>query len=138
MGKFPFFTSEPVYLFKAIAMVRIFFGGLLIFHGIEVFNPVLMKDYATWEVFQGTPSGLLAYTGKSMELLAGLLFICGLFTRIAALLTIGTFCYITFLIGTGKFWYQDQHPFMFVLLGILFLFTGPGSWSLDASLMRKK
>jgi putative oxidoreductase len=138
MSKVSFLNAGPLYLMPGIAFIRIIFGGLLVFHGLEVFNPVLMKEYATWEVFEGTPSGLFAYTGKSLELLAGLLFIFGLFTRIASLLTIGTFCYITFFIGNGKFWYQDQHPFMFVLLGILFLFTGPGAWSLDAFLYRKK
>ncbi len=137
MNRYIIFTPKPVYLTHGIALVRIIFGGLLIFHGLEVFNPVLMKEYATWEVFEGTPSGFLAYTGKSVELLAGLLFMIGLFTRIAAVLTIGTFTYITFIIGEGRFWYQDQHPFMFVLFGILFLFTGPGVLNLDTFLIRK-
>jgi putative oxidoreductase len=46
--------------------------------------------------------------------------------------------YITFKIGHGKFWYEDQHPFMFVLFGLLFFFTGPGKWSLDHVLFKPK
>jgi putative oxidoreductase len=61
----------------------------------------------------------------------GLVLVAGFLTRIAALITIGTFAYITFFIGGGKFWYEDQHPFMFLLLGALFLFAGGGLWSID-------
>jgi putative oxidoreductase len=64
--------------------------------------------------------------------------ILGLFTRFAALITVGTFVYIVFFIGKGKFWMEDQHPFLFVLLGVLFLFTGPGSFSLDSKLFKSR
>ena len=71
------------------------------------------------------------YAGKAAELVAGILLTLGLFTRLGALICIGTLAYITFILGHGKFWYEDQHPFMFVLFGLLFLFSGPGAWSLD-------
>jgi putative oxidoreductase len=59
----------------------------------------------------------------------------GLYTRIASITCIAVFLFITFIVGDGKFWYQDQHPFLFVLLGMLFLVVGPGAWSVDG---RKK
>jgi putative oxidoreductase len=62
----------------------------------------------------------------------------GWFTRIGAVLIIATLSYVTFFVGHGRFWYEDQHPFMFVLFGVLFFFTGPGSWSVDEGERRKR
>lgn len=104
----------------------------MIYHGQEVFNPELMKGYMEWETFKGPSAKLMVYAGKSSELITGLSIFFGLFTRLGAILAMGTLSYVTFFVGHGRFWYEDQHPFMFVLFGLLFIFTGPGSWSIDA------
>lgn len=133
-----FFSSTPIALPQGIGLVRIIVGGLIIYHGQEVFNPELMNEYMSWDTFDKSNARLLVYLGKSSELIAGISLLLGLFTRIGALITIGTLSYITFFIGHGKFWYEDQHPFMFVLFGLLFLFTGPGAWSMDALIFNKR
>lgn len=134
MIKKAFFSAQPLALPQGLGIIRISVGALLIYHGQEVFQPQLMQDYMNWDVFAGSNARLLVYMGKASEFLAGLLLFLGLFTRLGAILTIGTLSYITFFVGNGHFWYEAQHPFMFVLFGILFLFTGPGAWSLDARL----
>jgi len=131
------FFASPFYLPEALALLRIVIGGLVAYHGFEVFQPEVMKGYLTWEVFKGDNAGLVVYFGKSTELLAGMLLLFGLFTRVAALLLTCAMCYITFIVGGGAFWYGDQHPFMFVLFGILFLFAGPGKWSVDGFLSQR-
>ena len=131
------FSTEPFRLPQTLALLRMVVGALLIFHGKEVFQPELMKSYLDWEPFQGEGGAFLVYLGKSAELVAGILLLLGLFTRIGALICIGTLGYITFVMGEGRFWYEEQHPFMFVLFGLLFLFTGPGSWSLDGRLFMR-
>lgn len=133
-----FFSSTPIALPQGIGLVRIIVGALIVYHGQEVFNPELMNEYMSWDTFDKTNARLLVYLGKSSELIAGISLLLGLFTRIGALITIGTLSYITFFIGNGKFWYEDQHPFMFVLFGFLFLFTGPGAWSMDALIFNKR
>jgi len=133
-----FFSSTPIALTQGIALVRIIVGALIVYHGQEVFNPELMNGYMTWDTFDKSNARLLVYLGKSSELIAGISLLLGLFTRIGALITVGTLSYITFFIGSGKFWYEDQHPFMFVLFGLLFLFTGPGAWSIDALIFKKR
>jgi putative oxidoreductase len=127
----PFLSVTPLSADKGIGLIRIIIGALLIYHGQEVFNAALMKGYAEWETFKGPSATFLVYLGKSSEFIAGILLFLGLLTRLGALIAIGTLSYITFFIGHGKFWYEDQHPFLFVLFGCLFLFTGPGAWSLD-------
>ncbi len=132
------FMGRPFYPKTGLALVRIAVGLLLIYHGWEIFDRELMNTYISWETFQGPAARLLVYSGKAAELLAGILFLLGLLTRLAAVVAIGTFLYITFFVGQGRFWYEDQHPFLFVLLALLFFFTGPGTWSLDGRLMSKK
>jgi putative oxidoreductase len=129
-------APNPLYARPALGIVRIVVGGFLTYHGIEIFWPDVMQMYLGWEVFKGDLGPLKAYTGKVFELTAGISLFLGLFTRLGAIITIGVFTYISFVVGHGKIWYEDQHPFMFVLTGILFLFSGPGAWSVDARLFK--
>ena len=124
---------------NAIAIVRIIVGAFMIYHGAEVFNPELMKGYETrlTEMKMSNPA-LQAYTGKVAELVAGILLTSGLFTRIGAVIMAGTMTFITFIIGSGKFYYEDQHPFMFVLCAFIFFFDCGKKWSLDSLIFRKR
>jgi putative oxidoreductase len=130
------FSSKPFYQNEAIGGIRLVVGLLMVFHGQEVLRPDVMQGYLTWDAFQGSGGKFLVYLGKSAELVSGLLLTAGFLTRIACLLLMGTLTYVTFFIGQGRFWYEDQHPFMFVLFGALFFFTGPGTWSIDQFLKR--
>lgn len=131
-----FFSSNPVWQGNGLFLVRIIFSVFLIIHGMEVFDTEKMKNYVGWDTFKS--NSLLPYIGKAAEFIAGVLFFFGLFTRLACLLTIGTFAYITFFVGNGKFWMDDQHPFLFVLLAFVFMFTGPGNYSLDKVIFKKR
>lgn len=129
-------SPEPIWGNHALGLVRIVIGLLMVYHGHEVFRPELMKSYTEWEVFKG-PAGLLkVYAGKTAELLAGISLTLGLITRLGALLLAGTLGFITFFVGGGRFWYEDQHPFMFVLFGLLYFMMGPGSFSIDERLKK--
>lgn len=134
-----FFTSSPIWQMEGIAVIRIITGLFLISHGWEVFDPAKMKEYSAWEIFKNTASpSFMVYAGKAAELLAGFLLLLGLFTRLASIIIVITFLYISFFVGHGKIWYEDQHPFLFVLLGLIFFFTGAGRWSVDKLVFDKK
>lgn len=133
-----FFSSSPMWQTTGLTLIRLIVGGFLIYHGWEIFNEDKMNEYLTWDNFKQSNGKLLVYAGKAAELLAGILFVLGLFTRIASLLTIGTMCYIAFFLGNGIIWNNDQHPFLFVLLALGFIFTGPGRYSLDHYLFKPK
>jgi putative oxidoreductase len=132
------FSSLPLMPEQGLAIVRIIFGALMVYHGKEVFEPELMKEYANWDSISGSNALLMVYLGKGSEFVAGLLLLFGLFTRLASLMTMGTMLYITFFVGGGRFWYEDQHPFMFALFGLLFLFTGPGAFNLQEVIFKKR
>jgi putative oxidoreductase len=124
-------SPAPLLLNQGLALIRIVVGALMIYHGQEVFHENIMNEYLQWDVFKFPSAKWMVYAGKSSELVGGILLLLGLFTRLGAILIMGTMSYVTFMVGQGKFWYEDQHPFMFVLFGLLFVFTGPGSWSVD-------
>ncbi len=133
------FSSSPIFQNEGIAFVRIFTGIFLIYHGWEVFDEQKIQEYAAWDIFKNNASAsFMVYLGKGAELVAGFLLALGLFTRIACIIITGTFIYISFFIGNGKIWYEDQYPFLFVLLALLFFFTGPGKWCIDNVLFKKQ
>jgi uncharacterized membrane protein YphA (DoxX/SURF4 family) len=78
----------------------------------------------------------MVYIGKATELIGGILLFLGLFTRVACLILIIVMSYITFFVGHGKIWYEDQHPFLLVLFALTFIFTGPGNFSLDKMIFK--
>ena len=133
-----FFSSSPLWQGAGLTFIRLILGIFLIYHGIEIFDVTKMNEYAGRDTFNPSSANVMVYSGKAAELIAGILFVLGLFTRIAALLTAGTMFYIAFFIGKGIIWYDDQHPFLFVLLAMVFFFTGPGIFSLDKYLFTKK
>lgn len=134
-----FLSSTPIWQSFAIAIVRTILGVFLVYHGWEIFDKAKMNEYLTWDAFKQSSGGtFLVYSGKAAELIAGVLLIVGLYTRIASLLVIGVMLYISFALGNGIIWYNDQHPFMFALFGFLFFFIGPGTYSLDHLLFQKQ
>jgi len=133
------FSTEPLWQTNGLVLLRIITGLLMAYHGLEVFKPELIKGYSEWEVIKKLPSPLLmAYLGKGLELLTGICLAIGLFTRIAALFMFINMIFICFKIGNGKFYYEDQHPFIFALLALVFFFTGPVTFGLDNILFKKE
>ena len=133
-----FFSPAPLWQSTGLALVRLAVGIFFIYHGWEMFDQAIINRYLGWEQFKNPSGKLMVYSGKAGELIAGILLVLGLFTRIACLLIIGVMGYIAFFVGKGIIWYDDQHPFLFVLLGFVFFFTGPGDFSLDKLIFKKK
>jgi len=126
------FSPAPLWQNNGLAIIRIIVGFFMIYHGWEVFDAEKMKGYLDWDSFKGFSSPVvMVYMGKIAELVAGILFCLGLLTRLAALMIAVTMLYISFFVGEGRVWYQEQHPFLFVLLAMVFFFCGPGNFSLD-------
>jgi uncharacterized membrane protein YphA (DoxX/SURF4 family) len=127
-----FFSSSPFWQNTGLAVVRITLGLFLVYHGWEIFVTAKMNEYMGWDIFKKSSfMPVMVYMGKAAELVSGIMFITGFVTRIASLILICTMLYITFIVGNGKIWYEDQYPFLFVLLGLVFFFTGAGKLSID-------
>jgi putative oxidoreductase len=135
-----FFSSSPLAPDFGLLLVRSITGIMLVWHGFETFDAEKMKMYTGWFVERKYASPeIWAYAGKVAELLAGIGFILGLFTRLAALASIAAFAGIIFILGSkGKIFEGDQHPFLFIVISLVFLFAGPGKFSLDHLFFSKK
>jgi len=132
-----FFSPAPLWQTTGLTLVRLIVGFFMMYHGFEIFNEKIMSGYFQWDMFKNSSSAkTMVYIGKATELLGGILLFFGLFTRVACLMLIITMSYITFFVGHGKIWYEDQHPFLLVLLALVFFFTGPGKFSLDNLLFK--
>lgn len=122
---------------RGTGIIRIITGIFLVYHGTELFRQEIIDMYLGWDVFRNDYGRFVVYAGKTGELVAGILLLSGLWTRIGSILAAITMTGITFYVGHGKVWYEDQHPFLFVLLAMMFFFTGPGAWSIDGQRTRK-
>jgi uncharacterized membrane protein YphA (DoxX/SURF4 family) len=117
---------------NGLAVIRIITGILIIYHGVEIFQPDIMNIYLGWDVIKALPFPVfMIYSGKGIELATGIFITLGLFTRIAALLLTLNMLFICFYVGSGKFYYEDQHPFIFAMLAMVFFFIGSVKFGLD-------
>jgi len=115
-----------------LAFTRILIGSFMLYHGVEVFDYAKMQDYIKWFTDEKMfAPAATAYTGKIAECVAGVLLITGFLTRIGAFIMLVTMLIISFGIGEGRVFMQEQHPFLFCVFGILFLIAGGGPWSVD-------
>jgi putative oxidoreductase len=132
------FSPDPLWSDYGLVAIRILTGLLMAYHGAEIFNRTAMEVYLTWDVIKGLPAPeLMVYVGKGIEFFAGVCLAVGLFTRIASLFMVIDMLFICFKIGNGRFYYEDQHPFLFALIALIFFFTGPVKWALDFSIFKK-
>lgn len=132
-----FLSSTPIWQTTGLTFIRIAVGIFMIYHGWEIFSDAKIGEYLKWDTFKTSSGKTLVYLGKGAELVGGILLVLGLFTRLAAIILIGPMIYITFFLGNGKIWYEDQYPFLFILLGLVFFFMGGGRLSLDHLLFKK-
>lgn len=131
-----FFSPGPLMQTVGLTLIRITIGAFLIYHGSEVFSAEKIDGYLQWDIFKTSNGRLLVIAGKAAEFVAGIFFVLGFLTRVASLLTVGVMLYITFILGKGLIWYDDQYPFLFILLALVFFFTGAGKISLDNRLFK--
>jgi uncharacterized membrane protein YphA (DoxX/SURF4 family) len=125
-------NQAPGLWHDGIAIVRIVVGVMLIFHGWQIFEEQDMQGFADLFVGMSMPyPDAIPYVGKVIEILGGLLLLLGLFTRLATALLFVLFILITFVVGEGKIFTDNQLPFLFALVCLLFFFTGSGRLSID-------
>jgi putative oxidoreductase len=136
--------THPIFSFNGlwpagISLIRIITGIFLVIHGTQITRTPDMNQYGQWLTDLGTPFPLtMAYLGKASELVCGLLLTAGLMTKVASFILFVTFAFISFVMGQGNILTDAQHPFLFALLSLTFLFNGPGVWSADFFIANKK
>jgi len=133
------FSPDPLWSDFGLPGIRVLTGLLMAYHGAEIFSRAAMEVYLTWDVIKALPAPeAMVYLGKGIEFFAGIFLALGLFTRVAALFMAINMLFICFKIAGGRFYYEDQHPFLFALIALIFFFTGPVKWGLDFVIFKKQ
>jgi putative oxidoreductase len=122
------FSSKGVWD-KGIIIVRVTVAYLMFRHSLELFSGMggliefLTDVKFPFPVFVG-------YAAKIIEFAGSILLALGLFTRIVAPLLVITMLGVIYTMHRGDF-FDGEHPFLFLLIFLLFFLNGPGKWSLD-------
>jgi putative oxidoreductase len=125
-------NQSPGVWHDGIALVRMMVGVMLIFHGWQVFATRDMDGFADLLFNMSVPyPAAMAYTGKVVQLTGGFFLILGLFTRLMTVLLFITFIFIAFVLGEGKIFTDNQLPFLYAMMSLLFFFSGAGRLSVD-------
>ena len=116
----------------ALGMWFVPLSNILDAHGLKGIRPYAFAASAIAAFISPLIFGAMADRHVSpVKVLRGLSFATALVMAL-------TMAYIAFFVGHGKVWYEDQHPFLFVLLGMVFIFCGPGPWSIDRLRAKEK
>jgi uncharacterized membrane protein YphA (DoxX/SURF4 family) len=134
-----FFSSQGFWEQTGLSLIRIIVGVFMVYHGWEVFIDDKMLGYQQWLTDLKFPSpAFMAYLGKGSEFVGGVLLTLGFLTRLSVIPLIITMAVICFGIGHGKIFMDDQHPFLFILLFLVFFFYGPGWLSVDKIIFKRR
>lgn len=125
-------SQSPGVWYDGIAIVRVVLGVMLIFQGWQLFRAHDMNVIADLLFNMSLPyPEAMAYTVKIIELLGGLFLVIGLFTRVMTALLVLAYVFITFVMGEGKVLTDNQLPFLFAMISLIFFFAGAGRFSID-------
>jgi putative oxidoreductase len=122
---------------RMLSVLRIVAGLLFFEHGsmkLLHFPPSTMFDHLQLMSLVGL-AGVLEFVG-------GLLLILGLFTRPAAFVLSGEMAFAYFMVHAKQSFYpainQGEAAVLYCFLFLYFVFAGPGEWSLDRVIGRRR
>ena len=120
---------------RVLSVLRFIAGLLIIQHGLgKIFHFPALPAYADVQ-----PMSLLGAAGF-IELIGGVLFTVGLLTRPVAFILSGFTAVAYFMVSAPRGFYPilntGELPSLFSFVLFYFVFSGPGSWSLDAMMKR--
>ena len=119
-----------------LSILRIFTGLALLQHGTGK-----ILGFPVAPMFANVQIDSLTGIGGLIELIGGLLFTIGLFTRPVAFILSGFAAVAYFIVSAPRGFYpilnNGELASLFSFVFIYFVFTGPGPWSLDATMERK-
>jgi hypothetical protein len=136
-----FFSVLPFRKDAGLFIIRIIAGFFMIYHGWEIFSTDKMNEYLQWDQFRtGLNSKLLVYGGKAAGVGRRGASYPGLSYKAGCDYPGRNHELYRIFIGHGKIWYEDQHPFLFVLLVAVFFFTGRENlaWTIFCKIKNEK
>jgi putative oxidoreductase len=123
--------TSPRTAFSVLSILRIYTGLSLLQHGTgKILGFPVVTNFAHVEL------NSLAGVGGMIELVGGLLFTVGLFTRPVAFILCGFTAVAYFMVHAGRSFYPvlngGELAAVYCFVFLYFVFAGAGPWSLDA------
>ena len=128
-------------LFKSpLAIVRIWLGITFINHGLPgIFSADYMDGFVgMMEVYDLPMPTLMAYLSKTVELVAGICLVLGLFTRFAAALIGINMLFAIIMAFNGSIFddFQGEISFTYFILALVLFLKGSTDYSFDRLLFK--
>ena len=140
------FSGNAINSDFGILLIRLIIGILMAFYGYEKlshFNEMAASDFWMKNVnFLGMSSKVALGFTVFAELVCSILLIVGLFTRASLFFLLFCMGYIFLIVfpfsilDKGDNGYQFNDPFVYFIIYLGLLFTGPGKYSLDRKLFK--
>jgi putative oxidoreductase len=132
-----FLSSNSLWL-NGLLFARVWFGMMMVLNGKFLFTEIDFFEH--WFTKLHFPFPLfLAYLAKGAEFFGGLFLILGFMTRVAGFLVAFTMFIATFTANKGNIFVMDGLiTFAYMWFGLVFMFCGPGKWSLDYLLFDRR
>lgn len=125
-------SQSPGVWYDGIALVRIMVGVMLIFRSWPLFDTPDITGFSDLLFNMSIPfQEAMAFSTKLVEMTGGVFLLLGLFTRMMTALLFLSFMFLTFVAGHGRLFTENQLPFLFAMISLLFFFTGAGRFSID-------
>lgn len=129
-------TASAPRALSVLSILRIFTGLELLQHGTGK-----ILGFPTGPMFANVHIGSLTGASGLIELIGGILFTIGLFTRPVAFILSGFTAVAYFMVHAGKAFYPvlngGELAALYCFVFLYFVFAGPGPWSVDALMKRK-
>ena len=130
------FSGTAPRAFSILSVLRIFTGLELLEHGTGK-----ILGFPAVPTFAHVQIGSLAGAGGLIELVGGILFTIGLFTRPVAFILSGFTAAAYFMAHASKGFYPvlngGELAALYCFVFLYFVFAGAGPWSVDAPMERK-
>lgn len=123
--------AAPRFALSVLSILRIFTGLSLLQHGTgKILGFPAVPSFANIQI------NSLAGVGGLLELVGGILFTIGLFTRPVAFVLSGFTAVAYFMVHAGRNFYPvlngGELAALYCFVFLYFVFAGAGPWSLDA------
>jgi len=121
-----------------LLFLRVAVGLLLLSHGYPKLLKLISGQPISFASIMGMGPTLSLALAMFAEFFCALFVMFGLLTRFAAIPIVFTFLVIVTLVHGADPLPQRELPYLYLIVYVIILFSGPGKYSLDYLLFRKR
>jgi putative oxidoreductase len=135
--KSTFFSSRPLSSDFGLLLLRLISGGVILTHGLPKLQKILAGNFQFAD-----PIGLGAeaslYFSAFAEVICALLVVLGLLSRIALIPLLINLSVAFFIFHAADNFAIKELPLLFLGMFLVLFFTGPGRFSIDSRLGKRR